>query len=122
MKHAYLVAFVLASGMITWQSIKNCHALPFPKRIIDAGIVFALLDFLGILSEELAGTLALGFVLALVMNTIAPPNKFKPPIGKSFFCNTSDPLGGCCDFLQKGTVHTSSYQVFGNEMPGTTTA
>lgn len=72
-KHAFIVAFALCAGMISYQDITKCHDLPFPPRLIGAAITFGMLDLFSFLSEELASIMALGITLGFFINTIHPP-------------------------------------------------
>ena len=63
-KHLYLIAWLLTISAIVYYDLKDCHRLPWPPRIIYAGIAFGLLDLLSAFSEELAGVMAIGLVIA----------------------------------------------------------
>jgi hypothetical protein len=67
-KHAYLIAFAITVGIITWGDIKECHEMPWPPRIVAAGLAFGMLDIFSIVSEELSGVIAIGIVLAAIVN------------------------------------------------------
>lgn len=71
-RHLFLGAFVITIGFITFEEFKKCHELPWPPRIIGAGLAFGLLDLLSIVQAELAGVIAIGFTLATVVNTLSP--------------------------------------------------
>lgn len=62
-----LVAFAVAVGLISWNEIKTCHDLPWPPRFVFAGLTFGMLDMLSLIDEDLAGVIAVGFVLALAL-------------------------------------------------------
>lgn len=68
LKHAYLVAFVLASMVIAYEDVHQCHRLPWPPRFIAAGLVFSLLSLFSIVNEELPAVIAVGIVLATLVN------------------------------------------------------
>lgn len=63
-RHLYLWAFLLSVGAITYYDLKKCHHLPWPPRIIYTGLTFGLLDLFSLASEELAGVMAIGLVIA----------------------------------------------------------
>lgn len=67
-KHAFLAAFAITIGIITYYDVKQCKQLPWPPRFIAAGLAFGLMDLFSFISEELAGLLALGIVLAAIVN------------------------------------------------------
>jgi hypothetical protein len=67
-QHAYLIAFAISVAIISYEDMTQCHRLPWPPRIIKTGLVFALLDVFSIVNEELAGVIAIGIVLAFIVN------------------------------------------------------
>lgn len=67
-RRLFWVAFILACAMLAWRDIHDCHALPWPPRFIGAGIAFGMLDILAAFQEELAGVIAVGFVIGIAMN------------------------------------------------------
>lgn len=67
-KHLFMGAFLIAIASISWHEVKDCRQLPWPPRLIFAGLVFGLLDLFSIVNEELAGVVAIGFVLATLVN------------------------------------------------------
>ena len=67
-RHAYLIAFVLSVAVISYEDIHQCHRLPWPPRLIAAGLVFSLLSLFSAINEELAGVVAIGIVLATLVN------------------------------------------------------
>lgn len=67
-KHFFLVGWVIVVGMIAYGDISKCKQLPWPPRIVAAALVFGLLDLFSALSEELAGIVAIGIVIAAVVN------------------------------------------------------
>jgi hypothetical protein len=87
-KHLFIIAFLVTIGTISWGEIKECHELPWPPKFIAAGITFGMLDLFSILSEDLASVIAIGIVLAALVN-------------KGFTTN--------CQHAQ-GTVQPASYQ------------
>lgn len=105
----YLAAWVIAVGIISFQEIKVCHEMPWPPRIIGAGVVFVMLDLFSPMSPELAAVMAIGFVLALLICTIAPNN------------------GACLKFTTTNCTHTqctpqpNSYAVLGGAVAGSIT-
>ncbi len=64
----FLAGFAITVGMITWGDFSKCSSLPWPPRIVAAAMVFAILDLFSALSEELAGVIAIGIVLAAIVN------------------------------------------------------
>lgn len=87
-KRLFWVSYLLAIAMLAWADIKNCHELPWPPRFIGAAIAFGVLDVVAAFQEELAGVIAIGFVIAIAMNKGFKPN-----------CNHAG-----------GTVQPASYQ------------
>lgn len=67
-KGLFWMAFIVAIIGLTWRDIHDCHDLPWPPRYIGAGITFGMLDILSQFQEELAGVVAVGIVLAIVIN------------------------------------------------------
>lgn len=63
----FLIAFAVATGLIAWSEIKTCHDLPWPPRFVFTGLTFGLLDMFSLIDEDLAGVIAVGFVLALAL-------------------------------------------------------
>lgn len=66
-RHLYLISFGAVVGIITYYDITKCKKLPWPPRLIFAGLVFLLLDIFAFFSEELAGVVAIGTVIAFVL-------------------------------------------------------
>lgn len=67
-KHLFVGAFLITIGVISWGEIKECHELPWPPKFVGAAITFGLLDLFSILSEDLASVIAIGIVLAALVN------------------------------------------------------
>lgn len=67
-KHLFVGAFLITIGVITWGEIKHCHELPWPPKFVAVAITFGLLDLFSILSEDLASVVAIGIVLAALVN------------------------------------------------------
>lgn len=65
----FMGGFVITVGVISYYEVKECHDLPWPPRIVATGAVFALLDAFSFFSPELSGVIAIGFMLAMVVNT-----------------------------------------------------
>ena len=63
-KHLYLIGWVLTVSAIVYYDMKDCHRLPWPPRIIHSAIAFGMLDILSVFSEEIAGVMAIGIVIA----------------------------------------------------------
>lgn len=63
----FLIAFFVAVGLVTWQEIKCCRDLPWPPRYVYTGLTFGLLDLVSLADEDLAGVIAIGFVLAIAL-------------------------------------------------------
>jgi len=96
-RNAYLVAFALAIIIIAYYDVHTCHRLPWPPRIIMTGLVFAMLDLLSLANQELAGVIAVGIVLALIVN-------------KGFVC--TDPKKCCTVFTTAATGQTTDSDLF----------
>lgn len=60
-----LFSFLLSVGAISYFHMKKCHELPWPPQFIYTGLVFVLLDFFAVFSEELAGVTSIGFVIGM---------------------------------------------------------
>ena len=67
-KHFFLAAWAITVGTISYHEIHDCKKAPWPPRIIAAGLVFGLLDLVALASVELGGVLAIGVVLAALVN------------------------------------------------------
>jgi hypothetical protein len=67
-KHLFIMAFLITIGVISWGEIKECHELPWPPKFVGAAITFGMLDLFSILSEDLAAVIAIGIVLASLVN------------------------------------------------------
>jgi len=67
-KRLYWIAFIITVATLSWRDIKDCHDLPWPPRFVAAGITFIGLDLFSIVSEELAGVMAIGIVIAVLVN------------------------------------------------------
>lgn len=92
-KNLYLVAFAIAVGIIAYFDITKCHKPPWPPRLIYTGLVFLVLDIFAIFSEELAGVMALGVVIAMAVK-------------KGF---VSD-----CSYIETGTAQPAQYAFLGD--------
>jgi len=92
LNHLYMIAFALATAIIVYEDVRHCHRLPWPPRIIFTGLVFAMLDLLSIVSQELASVIAIGVVLAIFVN-------------KGFVAN-------CQVFQAKSTTQTTDSDIF----------
>lgn len=74
-RRLYLYAFLIATGIIVYREYKVCKdagktgfdLLPWPPRIIMTGVAFMGLDAMSFFSAELAGIMAIGFVLAFAL-------------------------------------------------------
>lgn len=64
----YMIAFIATVGIISFEEAKHCKQLPWPPHLVGAGIVFTLLGLFSFFSDELAGVMAIGFVLATYLN------------------------------------------------------
>lgn len=69
-KHLMVGAFIIVVGLITYQEVRACHDLPWPPRLIATGMVFLFLDLFGAVAPQLAGVMAIGMVLAFLINTL----------------------------------------------------
>lgn len=67
-RYMYLGGFVITVGVISYYDIAANHELPWPPRIVATGIVFTMLDLFSGFSPELSGVLAIGFMLAMIVN------------------------------------------------------
>lgn len=66
-RHIFLGAFVIFVGIHTYWELRNCHDLPWPPHFIGAGIALGLLDLFSFVNEDLASVMAIGLVLASVV-------------------------------------------------------
>lgn len=71
-RHLFIIGFAISCGFIAYQEIKCCHDMPWPPRFIAVGITFTILDIFSIVSESLAGVMAIGFTLAIIVNALNP--------------------------------------------------
>ena len=110
--HAYLIAFALAVAVIAYEDMSKCHRLPWPPRIIYTGLVFAMLDLLSLLSEELAGVMSVGVVLAIIVN-----KGFVGECDTILASATQQPLTDADIFLQNPTPQDQSTSGPGNLQP-----
>jgi hypothetical protein len=67
-KHLVLAAFVVTVGVITWHEINTCCRLPFPSRIVMAGVTFGVIDLITLANSELGGVLGIGVAIAAIVN------------------------------------------------------
>ena len=67
-QHLYLMAFVISVAVISYEDLHTCSRLPWPPRIVKTGIVFAILDVFSGINAELGAVLAIGIVLAILVN------------------------------------------------------
>lgn len=65
----FIGGFVITAGMISYWDIHDCHELPWPPRIVATGLVFGMLDLFSLASPELSGIMAIGFMLAMIVNS-----------------------------------------------------
>lgn len=63
-----IAGFVITVGMITYGDVSKCKTLPWPPRFVAAAIVFGMLDLFSAVNEELPGVIAIGIVLAAIVN------------------------------------------------------
>lgn len=68
MKHGMIAGWAITVGMIVYGDITTCKTIPWPPRIVAAALVFGMLDIFSVISEELAGVVAIGIVLAAIVN------------------------------------------------------
>lgn len=103
-KGLFLLAFLIVLGIISYNDISKCKQLPWPPRIVATAIAFGVLDLFSFVSEELASVIAIGFVLAIVANTLVANNPKLNPSGSqqlnSFFMG--------CEQISKGTAQPAS--------------
>jgi hypothetical protein len=88
-----VAGFVITLAIISYSEVSRCKQLPWPPRIIGTGLVFGLLDLFSFVSEELAGVVAIGIVLAAIVN-------------KGFVTN--------CSHTEAGTTQPPSYKSLQN--------
>jgi hypothetical protein len=62
-----LMAFVIICGTIAYYDLKQCHRLPWPPRFIFAGLTFLLMEAVSIFDEQVAGVVAVGMVIAILL-------------------------------------------------------
>jgi hypothetical protein len=81
MDHRRIVtlAWVLVIGLIAWQDLRKSPTLPSPRRMVRATVLYSMLAVLGEFMAPLASTLAVGYVLALLMFSDAIPAYLNPP-------------------------------------------
>jgi hypothetical protein len=114
----FVVGFVLAASIITYQDVKNCHDLPWPPRLIATGLFFGLLDMFSLVSEQLAAVMATGVVIGFALNTFTPVKTggggIAPRLGDAF-------RPSCKPHSCTGTAQPASYQSIDQTPPGTQT-
>lgn len=91
-KHLYVGSFAVVLAIITYGDLRTCQELPWPPRFMATGLVFGILAALGDAIGDLAPVVAVGLVLAALIN-----RGFRQPD-----CNAR---------LAAATVQPSSYQV-----------
>jgi hypothetical protein len=74
----FAIAFGGAIVIISWQDIKQCHELPWPPRFIYAGLTFGIIDLISLWNDQLAGLVAIGFLLALLTQSLVKPQCTRP--------------------------------------------
>lgn len=67
-RRMFLYAWMAVAAIITYKSIKNCQKLPWPPQFIAAGVAFGLLDIFALFDESLADIMAVGLVIAFIIN------------------------------------------------------
>lgn len=73
----FIACFAIVIILISWRDIADCKELPWPPRFVATAIVFGLLDLASGLLGEVAPLVAVGIVVAaLVNNTFATPDCF----------------------------------------------
>lgn len=100
-RHAFIGCFIVVCLMITWQELKNCHALPFPTRLIATGVVFGLLDIASGLLGSVALVVGVGYTVAIAICTVAPNKTCTLRLNTTSDCNA---------YLASATSQPSSYQ------------
>ena len=78
--------FVITVFMISWTEIRKCDRLPYPSRIVMTGLTFGLIDLLALVNAELGGVVAVGVVLAAIVN-----GGFVKTCNKPITCKTTAP-------------------------------
>lgn len=46
--------------------------MPWPPRFVAVGLTFTMLDLFSVVSEGLAGVMAVGFTIAIIVNALNP--------------------------------------------------
>jgi hypothetical protein len=99
-RHFYLMGFVLSAAAISYYQMKECHRLPWPPRLIHTGMVFVCIDLMSMFNEEVAGIVAIGFVIAIFVKRgwVADCSEFQTaatgqPQTTSFLGNSVDATG-----------------------------
>lgn len=88
-RHLFIGGFAVCCGFIAYQEIKCCKDLPWPPRFIAVGLTFTILDMFSIVSESLAGVMAVGFTIAIIVNALNP----NPGQGNMILTTTCDHSG-----------------------------
>jgi len=87
LRHLYTISFAVVLAIIAWGDITECKELPWPPRIIATGIVFGMLDLSSDLLGDVAPLVAVGIVLAAIVNQ----NFSKADCAKRLSYSTSQP-------------------------------
>ena len=66
-RYLFLGGFILSIGVISYYDIKYCHEPPSPPRLITAGITYGMLDIFSYVDPDLAGVMAVGLALAMMV-------------------------------------------------------
>jgi hypothetical protein len=67
-RHLMMAAFLVTIGIITYGDISQCHDMPWPPRYVATALAFGVLDLFSIVQEDLAGVIAVGIVIAAIVN------------------------------------------------------
>lgn len=68
MRRGIILAWAVATGIITYRTVKEQHRPPMPGTLMTSSGLFVLLALLAEPAPELATTLAWGFVAAAWLN------------------------------------------------------
>lgn len=98
-----VASFLIVLGVVTYQEVRYCHDLPWPPRLVATGMVFLFLDLFGAVAPELAGVMAIGMVLAMIINTLQLKNM--PNVGLGQFAYG---IAGKGFFQPSSCIHNES--------------
>jgi hypothetical protein len=91
-------AWMVAAGLQTYRDVKVQHRVPLPSEYVASGVLFGALALLDGPTQGIAGVVAWGFIIALVLQAGGPSQLVQngPPgkIGKLASGDVAAPAKG----------------------------